>query len=141
MGVDREPLGPECRQKDGSRPPGLAFAHERGTLVRHPRGPTGYKAVRRNAAQTQRGRSRYRPPSASRGEETTLELEFLVPADPGRKRPWNCTYSRNSAGKLLARPLLGSFRPGLETQVPPVTTDSNDSRCSRTDTKSAREET
>src|SRR4051794_6392282 len=78
MGVDREPLGPECRQKDGSRPPGLAFAHERGTLVRHPRGPTGYKAVRRNAAQTQRGRSRYRPHSASRGEETTLDTISLI---------------------------------------------------------------
>jgi hypothetical protein len=36
MGVDRFPLGPECRLKDGSRRPGLAFAHEGGTLVRHP---------------------------------------------------------------------------------------------------------
>src|SRR3954468_19484664 len=84
MGVDREPLGPECRQKDGSRPPGLAFAHERGTLVRHPRGPTGYKAVRRNAARTQRGRSRYRPHSASRGEEATLDTISLI---QGLERP------------------------------------------------------
>ncbi len=27
---------PECRHKDGSCPPGLAFAHARGTVVRHP---------------------------------------------------------------------------------------------------------
>ncbi len=35
-GVDRWSPGPECRQKDGSRPPGLASAHARGMLVRHP---------------------------------------------------------------------------------------------------------
>src|SRR5215218_6156089 len=115
MGVDREPLGPECRQKDGSRPPGLAFAHERGTLVRHPRGPTGYKAVRRNAAQTQRGRSRYRPHSASRGEETTLDTVSLIQGPTGYK-----AVRRNAAQTQRGR---SRYRPHSASRGEETTLD------------------